>query len=421
MKTKEKAVKANADSGEKAAAKKKTFTKKEMIIFADIKRFSEWLQVDAEMRKRLNKNKPPTEAQLEVLKEIGITVDIEKLEFLWKYPAESTEYIMLLSMGKEENIKDKAKEAAEKYPHLQLWGEHVKGRSNFAFMKKLMKLPKSANERYDAWLRRRVAAAKSELGYFAYRLSYPSFAFELTSGCSVGCWFCSFAAHKLSGTLDYPKRKNEVLSIVRQCGEIFGNAAIKRSLPYYRTEPHDNPYYVDFIKDFEKQTGTVLCTATAVCDDMQWIRDLRAYYQQREDGTKYNWPRLSILSKGALGNIYKEFTPYELIDTELLIQVKDHERKKVTGGRILKEQNGIKEKTAEDFSGDREKLMLSVARGTIACVAGFNINLVTNEIMVFSPCYTSEKWPHGFREFGTVKYTDENDFSEQAARARAIR
>jgi hypothetical protein len=229
----------------------------------------------------------------------------------------------------------------------------------------------------------------------------------------VGCWFCSFAVDKLAATLDYPKKRGEVLSIVRQCGEIFGHEMIKMSLPYYRTEPHDNPHYIDFLKDFEKETGAVLCTSTAACNDIGWIKDLLNYYQNREDGSNYHWPRLSILTLDMLRKVHASFTPLETRDIGLLIQVRDHLRAKVTGGRILKEQAGLREKEAEDFSTNRDSLTSSVVpQGTIACVSGFNINLATRTVMIFSPCYTGNKWPHGFRVFGQAVYNDDSDFAE---------
>ncbi|MCL2057322.1 MAG: radical SAM family RiPP maturation amino acid epimerase, partial [Oscillospiraceae bacterium] len=84
-------------------------------------------------------------------------------------------------------------------------------------------------------------------------------------------------------------------------------------------------------------------------------------------------------------------------------------RPKVTGGRILEEQAGLR--SVESFdSDDRISLLSIVPQGTIACVSGFNINLATKTIMIFSPCYTSAEWPHGFRVFGTTTYTDEKDF-----------
>ncbi|MCL2056093.1 MAG: radical SAM family RiPP maturation amino acid epimerase, partial [Oscillospiraceae bacterium] len=69
-------------------------------------------------------------------------------------------------------------------------------------------------------------------------------------------------------------------------------------------------------------------------------------------------------------------------------------------------------RSVEDFdSGDRISLLSIVPQGTIACVSGFNINLANRTIMLFSPCYTSAEWPHGFRVFGETSYTDENDFA----------
>ena len=390
---------------------KVAFSENEKKLISEIKRLSEWLQADSALRKRLCKGKGFTPEDRNWLCKIGVKLDTDEASFLWKYPDEVAAYLMIAAKEQETDMPDRLKEIVNKYPLLELWAKHSNSRNFITKAVEQWSYAPSENGKFGAWRKRRVAASKSELGYLGMQIGHPAFAFELSEGCSIGCWFCSFAAIKLSANLDYPKEKDEVLSIIRQCGKLFGNTMISMSLPYYRTEPHDNPYYLDFIKDFEKEIGAVLCTSTAVCNDINWIKELLSYYQNRKDGTVYYWPRLSILSLPVLKKIHTAFTPMEIKDIDLLIQVKDHERPKVTGGRILKEQAGLR--GIEDFSVlDRSKLAASIPQGTIACVSGFNINLVSRKIMIFSPCYTSEKWPHGFRVFGETSYTDESDFGE---------
>ena len=401
----------NCCDGDKAGKAGKNFSAVEIEQVAQLKRFSEWLQADGELRKRLYKDEGFTAEQEAWLKKIGVDLDVNDMAFFWKYPLGMSNYLMLVVKGQEEEIEDDVKEIADKYPLLKLWGEYSKKNCNVAeFLEREFKF-ESVHEKFNAWRKRRINAAKSELGFFGTQIGHPAFAFELNAGCSVGCWFCSFATDKLSATLDYPQKRGEVLSIVRQCGEIFGSEIAAMALPYYRTEPHDNPHYIDFLKDFEKETGAVLCTSTAACNDVEWIKKLLDYYHNREGGKTYHWPRLSILTLDMLRKVHTSFAPMEIKDIELLIQVKDHQRAKITGGRILKEQAGLRE--VEDFAANRDSLMSTVVpQGTIACVSGFNVNLATRVIMIFSPCYTSAKWPHGFRVYGQAAYNDESDFAE---------
>jgi radical SAM family RiPP maturation amino acid epimerase len=387
----------------------KDFSAGEIEQVAQLKRFSEWLQADGELRRRLNNDEGLTSEQEEWLRKIGVHLEVSDMSFLWKHPVETSAYLQLAVKGNEKEIEGGLKEIVDKYSLLELWGKYTKSRCNLAEILEQWGKLESTHEKFNAWRKRRIAAAKSELGFFGMRIGHPVFAFELNDGCSVGCWFCSFATRKLSATFDYPQKRGEALSIIRQCGEIFGKEMAAMSLPYYRTEPYDNPHYIDFIKDFEKETGAVLCTSTAICHDIEWVKNLLSYYHKREDGRVYYWPRLSILSLEVLRKIHTAFTPLEVKDIELLIQVKDHTRPKVTGGRILEEQAGLR--GVEDLSTDRVSLAASVPQGTIACVSGFNINLATRVIMIFNPCYTSNKWPHGFREYGQASYNDENDFS----------
>jgi hypothetical protein len=99
-----------------------------------------------------------------------------------------------------------------------------------------------------------------------------------------------------------------------------------------------------------------------------------------------------------LHKIHELYTPEELRDVELLMQMKDHPRQKVSGGRILKEEEGLRGREEGHYMDSM------VPQGSIACVSGFLINMVRRTIQLVSPCYTSEQWPYGYRVFDTLTF-----------------
>ena len=378
------------------------FTEDELKKLAQIKRFFERVQCDAELMQAINQDCVRHE-QTARLKEIGVMFELSELPLDMGNQQNMMLYLLAASRDLEERLDDDVKRAVSRYPLLRLWGKYLA----FICQRRLgeSKIPgESLSAPFDAWRKRRVAAVKSELGFFGTQIDHPAFAYELSEGCSVGCWFCSFAPPKLASILDYNAGRDETLRIVEHCINIFGRETAGSALPYYRTEPHDNPGYINFLRDFENLSGEVLCTSTAVCGDIDWIRELINYYH-RED-IRYRWPRLSILSLDMMDKVHDAFTPWELLETELLVQVKSSLRPKVTGGRILAEHNGLRDK--EDLS-DKNIIGL-IPQGSIACVSGFNINLVSRTVMLFSPCYASGEWPFGFRVFATEKYAAPEDF-----------
>ncbi|MDR1885703.1 MAG: hypothetical protein LBQ56_05460, partial [Synergistaceae bacterium] len=168
------------------------------------------------------------------------------------------------------------------------------------------------------------------------------------------------------------------------------------------TEPHDNPNYLDFIKDYKKITGYATCTSTAVPLDAEWLRSLIRFYREESQP----WPRLSVLTKQMMYKIHDTYTPDELRDVELLMQMREHSREKVSGGRILAEHKGMREREAGTY------LEGVVPQGSIACVSGFLINMVRRDIRIVSPCYTSEKWKYGYRVFDQAEFKDARDFPD---------
>ena len=381
------------------------FTQAELKLLAQIKRFFERMQCDVELANAINQDTVPTE-QMARLKEIGVTLDLSELPLALGDQKNLMLYLLAASRDLEAKLDSEVQQFAAKYPLLKLWGRYlaVLYRKRFDDRNNQgQEQAEALNAPFDAWRKRRIAAAKSELGFFGTQIDHPAFAYELSEGCSMGCWFCSFAPPKLSSVFDYNAGRDEALRILTHCINIFGKKTAGSALPYYRTEPHDNPHYIDFLRDFEKLSGEVLCTSTAACGDIAWLRELMEYY--RRGAVRYHWPRLSILSAEMMDKVHSAFTPDELLHIELLVQVKNHFRPKVTGGRILAEHAGLRGK--EDI--DKNNIGM-IPQGSIACVSGFNINLVSRTIMLFSPCYVSGKWPFGFRVFAVEKYKDSEHF-----------
>ena len=88
----------NCCDGDKAG---KNFSAVEIEQVAQLKRFSEWLQADGELRKRLYKDERFTAEQEAWLKKIGVDLDVNDMAFFWKYPLGMSNYLMLVVKGQE--------------------------------------------------------------------------------------------------------------------------------------------------------------------------------------------------------------------------------------------------------------------------------------------------------------------------------
>ena len=376
-----------------------SFTPEETALIPQIKRFLEWFRGDPEFRDSLLRDNCPPET-VERLRRIGVTFDPDALAPFWRQPA-LIESILQGDLGCDSTEDgDSLATFRADYPLIDLWLRHVEGRYHLrrAELKRVIDIPRSPA--FDAWRKRRIQATRSELGFFGYLIDHPILAFELGDGCSIGCWFCGFAARKLTRNLDHAQGAGLFRDIARVCADLFGAREAGLALLYYGTEPHDNPHYLDFVRDYEAITGCRVCTSTAVVTDVPWMRELLAYYR----ASRLPWPRLSVLSKSLLLKIHELYSPDELRDVELLMQMRDQCRPKITSGRILEEQSDFR------AIGDQAWCGCTIPQGSIACVSGFLINLVEHTIQLVSPCYTSKRWPYGYRVFDTTRFTDADEF-----------
>jgi len=370
------------------------FTQDELYHISQVKRFFECYEGDADFRAAVNSGQINAEQQRR-MKQIGIDFHPREMALLWENP----EVITKCTCRTYEDIPKEHVEMLKKYPLMELWFRFIL-RKQRKFKEVCAQSFPVLNSRFENWRNRRIASAQSELGAYNQFIDHPTLAFELCDGCSVQCWFCAFSSKKLQSTLDYNKNKDFFRGIAQVCTDIFGGKAAGMALLYYATEPYDNPHYIDYMKDYDDITGSPVCTSTAVGTDKKWIDDLLIYYRART----LPWPRLSVLSTKMLHKIHDNHSPDELRDVSLHMQMKDSERKKVSGGRIFSQKDDMRQRDSTNYLQD------IIPQGTIACVTGFYINLVRKDIKLVSPCYSTEKWPYGYRVFDKASFNTVDDF-----------
>lgn len=364
---------------------------------AHTKRFFERYRADPDFRRQLRA------APQETVERYGIDVDAEALRPLWGggprpsgagSPAVEEYLERLERMAGERHQFQLA--CTPSHPHFRAWRERQ--------------------------INRIALHAYSTPGEQDSTLTHSPVCFELTQGCSVGCWFCSLAAAPLSGVFTYTGENArlwcKVLEVVR---EIIGPAA-GHGICYWATEPFDNPDYERLCEDFERVLGAFPQTTTALpLQDLERTRSLL----ERSDGATGMGPRFSILSLGVLNRVHEAFSAADLADVELILQNREANLVKCASGRFREhirrtpeawdreraKMQGVLEAAGRET--DAQALDAYLAARTTACVSGFLFNMVERTIRLVSPCLPDDRHPLGFITF------DEGRFSD-AAEARAL-
>jgi hypothetical protein len=101
--------------------------------------------------------------------------------------------------------------------------------------------------------------------------------------------------------------------------------------------------------------------------------------------------RFSIITLGFFNRIMEAFTPEELLYCELVCQNAEAAQLQSSAGRAL--GNDRLRERAEAHAAHSQ---WSEPPGTIACVSGFLINMVTRSIQLITPCPASTRWPNGY-------------------------
>lgn len=230
----------------------------------------------------------------------------------------------------------------------------------------------------DAWRGRQIQRCAWQLGAGnAEAIFHPPAAFELSRGCSVGCWFCGVSAPKLADLWPAsPENRQLWQETLRVVLEFCGPAAA-HSFLYWATDPLDNPDYEKFCLDFHAIFGQFPQTTTALAlRDPERTRALLRL--SAEHGGLLN--RFSLLSKRQLQQVHEKFTPEELLRVELILQNKESLGALSAAGKAL------------------ARIDPSQAHATtIACVSGFLINMCEGRVRWVTPYPSGPQYPDGYR------------------------
>ena len=249
-----------------------------------------------------------------------------------------------------------------------------------------------------AWWERQVRRNATEVGApVNANIVHAPLCFELCAGCTVGCWFCGLSAEPFEQAFPYNEENRrlwrEVLEVVYR---IIGPAA-RSGFCYWATEPLDNPDYERFIDDYFSVIGALPSTTTALAPrQIERTRALIRMWKTRSFVANH----FSVLSLRLLDRIHGEFTPEELLLTGMKFVNKGSSTPKATAGRAL-ERARRRGEAGMDMSGSQDAL----DQGTIACVTGFLINMVSRRVQLVSPCRATEQWPKGYRVYAEAQFS----------------
>ena len=351
---------------------------------AEMKRFLEVYTGKIEVRRRCG---DVNEAQ-KVADELGLSINVNDFRVLWDASfLHDTEGA--LWMGSTELVWRYRCFIQEKLNHR-------------AQLQQIECVP--VNERFRVWRRRQMNRGYTERGIAAARGEiHAPLTFELSDGCSVGCWFCGVAAKKKGGDFLYTPENVRLWRSILEFFHGFLGRAAGTGVCYFATEPLDNPDYENWCEDFATVFGTHPQTTTAIATkDIERTRQLLSHSRSR--GTKIN--RFSVLNSKMLDTIHAAFTPLELLYTELLTQNMESSSTYSRSGRAREHDEMFDKKSA--ITGTQEVQRPS----TICCITGFRLNMVRKTIDLLSPCGADDQYPLGEYQWASEKFNDVKDVEQ---------
>ncbi len=336
--------------------------------FANIKRFRERWLADPAFRAAF----PCDPARL--ARAFGLTVDPEEVRPFWD------------PFGSETIGLHKAQYAPVVTRFLEFAGQLDRYRNHE------IRSIQPADPRFAQWRTRQIYRLNLEVGTALSPNPHIPASFELSRGCSVGCWFCSASPPRLGDVFRHTPENvrlwREVLEAIRH---IAGPAPT--SICYYGTDPFDNPDYERFTQDFSEIHGDIPYTSTALpVRDVDRTRRLIA-----RSGP--NRLRFSVLSVGMLNKIHAAFTPEEMLLVDMAPRNEGSARSQM------------------NFAGRAREHVATYRRhhpgepliDTPSCRSGFLFNMVDRLIRLSSPCAPDDRWPNGERVYEEAYFQDGTD------------
>jgi len=356
----------------------------ERRTLAHVKRFLERYIADARFRDKLRES---ADAPERVTQAYGIEVD----------PRQA------LPLFCPDHMRFRFSDEAGRWPLAKAWDDYTGDLTEYQSIYRQAGDCPDANPRFHAWRQRQMCRANGELGgATASGITHPILAFELSAGCSVGCWFCGVSADRFRGNFLYT-RENATLwrAMLEQAVDVFGPAA-QSGFCYWGTDPSDNPDYPKFIEDYCAITGLLPQTTTAApLKDIAFTREVMRLSE------KYRCVinRFSILTLKMFEEVHAAFSAEELLGVELVMQNRESLISKALVGRAKERQQKLEGAGKPASIGRVES-----EQSTIACASGFLVNMVERTIKLITPTRGSERWPLGYRIFGERRFADAPDF-----------
>jgi radical SAM family RiPP maturation amino acid epimerase len=244
------------------------------------------------------------------------------------------------------------------------------------------------DSRFGAWKNKQINRCNSQFHpQYHNAIGHYPVCFELSKGCSVGCWFCGISAPKL-GDIFLHNEENSILwkSALKLVKKYAGDDA-SSGFCYWASDPLDNPDYERFCTDFHEVLGGFPYTSTAQAhkypERVKKLMDLSF-----EKGRNVN--RFSVLSLKVLNQLHSQFTAEELVTVELAFQNPEALSRKASTGKASR----INDEGQESI------------QSSIACVTGFLFNMVECTVKLISPCPASKEWPDGYIVFDEGRFSN---------------
>lgn len=356
----------------------------ELDEISNIKRFMELFNSDEIFRKKLQENHLDPNS---IAIEYSLKIDLQQLLPLWH-----KQYIQYRFKPGQE----------QEWPLVILFDRYISDMRGYRAIMREQGNMSQSYPRFHAWRERQIERSASEIPGNHEAIPHSIISFELSQGCSIGCWFCGVSAEKFSGYYPYNAENARLWrAIVQIVYALFGEAA-HTGFCYWATDPCDNPDYVKFISDYHRMTGYLPQTTTAApLKNLKLTREILQLSKQHQCVQN----RFSVVNLSSLNQIHQTFTAKELLNVELISQNKESLKLKTLAGRASERQKRFFHSGRSD-----EILKLKTDHSTIACVSGFLVNMMKKTVQLISPTYACEKWPSGYRIYDERHFTDSTTF-----------
>jgi radical SAM family RiPP maturation amino acid epimerase len=343
------------------------FSAAERAEITQVKCFIERYTADGKFRSALaeTQNWFTDKSPLDVTREAGLAIDPKIIAPLWR------------------GDRHKPLSPAD-YPTLVRYRVFMETLRSLSASRRMLGLTVASSPVFEHWRRRQILRTENELGQQATRGNpFPIVSFELSEGCSVGCWFCGFSAKKYVESFRYTS-DNAALwrQVLRVLVNEFGSAT-QLGVCYWATDPLDNPDYEHFAEDYHQITGWLPSLTTALpVKNTERTRNLLNMRRELGGGVD----RFSILTVKILDRVHRAFSAEELLFTQLVPQTPESLYYKKAAGKLHTPQ----------MSGPSGPDVSAIRSGSIACGAGFLVNMVQRQVRLTSPCQVSDRWPLGY-------------------------